>query len=290
MKQDAGTGSPYSTPGHYYSPLYTPNQMRAYQGSSLFAAQAERVDAMLDLPAMRRTWSKIAPHIVNFPFQRTKGFRYFGDNRFFEYIDAATLSGMLGWLRPKRVIEIGAGFSSAVMFDTFDRLENNRLEHFCTIDPDLSRVKDLDPPENAELCESLIQTVETERFDALEKGDILFIDSSHVMKTASDVHYIYLHLLPRLKPGVVVHIHDIFYPFEYPRRWRIREPRFWNEAHIVDTMLTHGNSFDILFFVDAFVKKSAPALKSNREVFDRFDGFDKRQWHHWNGSLWLRKT
>ena len=290
MKHEIALGAPYSTPGHYYSPLYTSDQMRDWLTSPLREANCARVDAMLDMAAMRKTWGKIAPHAVDFPFKRAEGFRYYGDNRFFEYLDASVLSGMLGWLRPRQVIEIGAGFSSAAMFDTFDRMGKSRPERFTTIDPDLSRVEALNPPKEAERLASLIQDVPLDRFEALKKGDILFIDSSHVMKTASDVHHIYLTILPRLKPGVIVHIHDIFYPFEYPRRWLIREPRYWNEVHLVDTMLTHGSSFEILFFVDAFIQKSAAKLKSDRAVFDRFDGFPTQQWHHWNGSLWLRKT
>jgi hypothetical protein len=289
MNHDAPRG-PYSTPGHYYSPLYSAEQAADYLASPLFRQQCERVDGLLDMADMQRTWDSIAPYIVAFPFPRTPGFRYHGNNKFFEYLDASVLSGMLGWLRPRRVIEIGAGFSSAVMFDTFDRMTDNRLDLFTTIDPDLKRLRSLDPPANACLIEDIIQKVPVSRFEEMEADDILFIDSSHVMKTASDVHYIYLHILPRLKPGVVVHIHDIFYPFEYPRRWLVNLPRFWNEAHIVDTMLTHGSSFDVMFFVDAFVQKCAADVTIGADVFARFDAFDKRPVHFWNGSLWLRKT
>lgn len=289
MKQDKLLG-PYSTPGHYYSPLYTSQQARDYLASPLYQSQCERVDALLNISEMQQTWNNITPHTVSFPFPQTPGFRYRADNRFFEYLDATVLSGLLGWLRPRQVIEIGAGFSSAAMFDTFDRMKSSRLETFTTIDPDLARVQSLAPPPEAHLMEDIIQNVPISRFEELQADDILFIDSSHVMKTASDVHYIYLHILPRLNPGVVVHIHDVFYPFEYPRRWIVRQPRYWNEAHIVDVMLTHGNTFDILFFVDAFVQKCGQNVETGREIFERFSSFKKRPWHWWNGSLWLRKS
>ncbi len=252
--------------------------------------QAERVDAMLDMPKMAALWRDIAPGVINLPFKENPDFRYYGDNDYFEYVDGSILSGLVTWLNPRRIIEIGAGFSSAAMFDTLDRIKSPRLKTYTTIDPDLSRIKALNPPASAELIAAQVQSVPMERFEALEANDILFIDSSHVMKTGSDVHFEYLQILPRLKKGVIVHVHDIFYPFEYPRAWLARKPRYWNEAYIVDTMLTHGNSFEILFFVDAFVRKCGQEVRMPGDMFERFDSFEKRDVNFLSGSLWLRKT
>ena len=274
-------------PGGFYSPVVDPVSARRYLRSAQFSRQAARVDAMLDLPAMLALWEKIAPKIVAFPFEKTPGFRYHGRNGQFEYYDASILSGMIAHVNPRRIIEIGAGYSSVAMFDTVERLKRPRLESFLTIDPDLSRIRKLDPPAQIEMLAAEVQSVPLERFEALEEGDILFIDSSHVMKTASDVHYEYLYILPRLKPGVVVHIHDIFYPFEYPRRWLVHDRRSWNEVYLVDTMLTYGKSFGILFFNDAMLKKAADRMRAPDDMFHRFEGFPTRPIHAINGSLWL---
>ncbi|MEY4873075.1 MAG: hypothetical protein RLZZ563_2405, partial [Pseudomonadota bacterium] len=207
----------YKEPGHYYSPVCDPSELRKFWRSEHRARQYARVDALLDYPAMLALWKdEIAPRALTFPWQQTEGFRYYGENTEFMYFDATILSGMLNWINPKRIIEIGSGYSSAVMFDTIDRRKTARLKSFTTIDIDLDRVRRLNPPASAEMIEMPVQTVPMDMFRKLEAGDVFFIDSSHVLKTGSDVHYEYLHILPELASGVIVHIHDIFYPFEYP--------------------------------------------------------------------------
>lgn len=279
----------FAPPGHFYSPVTHPKANRRYLRSAHFAAQTARVDAMLDIEAMVATWARIAPHIQHFPFERSPEFRYYGQNNQFEYFDASILSGLIADLNPERIIEIGAGFSSACIFDTIDRMKKPKLKSFTTIDPDLSRINKLSPPPMAELIGQEVQSVPLDFFRKLDAGDVLFIDSSHVLKTGSDVHFEYLHILPALKSGVIVHIHDIFYPFEYPKGWSTMENRSWNEVYMVDMMLTHGNSFEIMFFNDAFVQKAADRVRVPGDMFERFDGFDSRPMHRVNGSLWLKK-
>ncbi|MEO8801981.1 MAG: hypothetical protein ABI304_11880, partial [Rudaea sp.] len=84
-------------------------------------------------------------------------------------------------------------------------------------------------------------------FTALESGDVLFIDSSHVAKTGSDVNYLYFEVLPRLAPGVRVHIHDIFLPHDYPREWVLDENRSWNEQYLLRALLMHSKGFRVIF-------------------------------------------
>lgn len=289
MKGRRSRGGPFAPPGHFYSPLPEPTETRAYFHSPHFAAQTARVDALLDIDGMRALWDRFAAHVVSFPFEPDAAFRYYGRNNQFEYFDASILSGLVAHIDPVRVVEIGAGFSSAALFDSVDRMAKPRLRRFLTIDPDLSRYRALRPPDYAEGLAARVQEVPLATFAALEADDILFIDSSHVLKTGSDVHYEYLHILPILAPGVIVHVHDIFYPFEYPPGWAIQENRAWNEVYLVDMLLTHGQDFEILFFNDAFLKKAAPDLRRPGDMFDRFDGFPTRPMHRVNGSLWLRK-
>lgn len=279
----------FVAPGHFYSPIPDPAETGRYFASPHFAAQTARVDAILDMEAMIAYWHRIAPKITAFPFKQTPDFRYYGHNGQFHYFDGSILSGILADVNPARIIEIGAGFSSACIFDTIDRVVNPRLKNFTTIDPDLSRINGLSPPSMAELLAVEVQSVPIDFFRQLDAGDILFIDSSHVLKTGSDVHYEYLHILPALKSGVIVHIHDIFYPFEYPKRWAVGENRAWNEVYMVDMLLTHGNSFDVLFFNDAFIQKAADRLRHLDDVFARSSGLDTRAMYRNNGSLWLRK-
>jgi hypothetical protein len=289
VKEKTAAVPMFVEPGHFYSPVTHPREVKAFYQSPHYAAQCARVDALLDLTAMEALWKIFAKNIVTFPFLQQRDFRYYGRNNQFEYFDASILSGLIHLLNPKRVVEIGAGFSSAALFDTVDRMKTPALTRFTTIDPDLSRIEKLSPPPMAELIAAPVQTIPVAFFAELEPGDILFIDSSHVLKTGSDVHYEFLNILPALKSGVIVHVHDVFYPFEYPQGWAGRENRSWNEAYLVDMLVTHGRAFDILFFNDAFLKGPAEGLRKKGDMFDRFDGFDTRPWHHVNGSIWLAK-
>ncbi len=289
MRDKSDTVPLFVAPGHFYSPVTHPRENRRFFKSAHFAAQCARVDALLDMDAMVAMWRRFAPGMVTFPFEQSPDFRYYGRNNQFEYFDASILSGMLRTINPKRIIEIGAGFSSAAIFDTIDRMTRPRLTHFTTIDPDLSRINKLQPPPMAALVGEQVQSVPIPVFQELEAGDILFIDSSHVLKTGSDVHYEFLSILPALKDGVIVHVHDVFYPFEYPQGWAGRENRSWNEAYLVDMLVTHGTSYEILFFNDAFLTKAAGQVRKPGDMFDRFETFDTSPWHRLNGSIWLQK-
>lgn len=279
----------FAKPGHFYSPVGNQAELQVFWQSDHHARQYARVDALLDYEAMRALYEKLAPLVVAFPMKPTEGFRYYGHNTQFMYYDASILSAMLRWLNPRQIIEIGAGYSSAVMFDTLDRMTERKLQSFTTIDIDLTRIKGLNPPASSCLIEAPVQSLPMETFSALEAGDILFIDSSHVLKTGSDVHFEYMHILPALKSGVIVHIHDIFYPFEYPARWVFNDNRSWNEVYLVDAMLSHGNAFEVMFFNDAVLQKLGADLKSSGDMFDRFEREKTKQMERNNGSIWLRK-
>ena len=84
-------------------------------------------------------------------------------------------------------------------------------------------------------------------FLQLQHNDILFIDSTHVIKIGGEVNYLFLEVLPRLNKGVIVHVHDIFLPFEYPKEWVIQRHRFWTEQHLLHAFLICNNCFEVLW-------------------------------------------
>ena len=116
-------------------------------------------------------------------------------------------------------------------------------------------------------------------FDALEAHDILFIDSTHVLKTGSDVSIELFDILPRLKPGVVVHIHDMFWPFEYPQAWAVQENRSWNELQAVRAFLYENGAWDILWFTDYMMHVDRALIETTCPRILRNSG----------GALWLRR-
>jgi hypothetical protein len=134
------------------------------------------------------------------------------------------------------------------MLDTADRWLPETA--FTFIDPDTSTLDALLRPgdrERATIVRAKLQDVPLTTFDSLEANDILFIDSTHVSKTGSDVNRIVFDILPRLAPGVHVHFHDVFYPFEYPKEW-VYEGRAWNEDYILRAFLEFNDAFEIVLF------------------------------------------
>ena len=167
------------------------------------------------------------------------------------------------------------------MMDTNDRFPGRGVE-LTFIDPHpetlLGLLEDGDPYRERILAEPL-QEAPAKLFATLEEDDILFLDSSHVLKTGSDVHHYLFRVLPALQPGVVIHIHDVFYPFEYPEAWVRRESRSWNEAYALRAFLEYNDAFEIMYFNNYMYRKHGELVRSRMPKCRRNAG----------GSIWLRK-
>jgi hypothetical protein len=173
---------------------------------------------------------------------------------------------------------VGSGFSSAVTLDTrqahLPELEVTFVEPYPALLESRLRPGD---QEAVRILPQRVQDVGLAPFDALEPGDVLFIDSSHVVRVGSDAQFLYGEVLPRLPAGVVVHVHDIVWPFEYSREWTY-EGRMWNEAYVLRALLV-GATFDTLFWND-WIARAHP-----EEFFAAFPG----TWGSPGGSIWLRR-
>jgi Methyltransferase domain len=175
------------------------------------------------------------------------------------------------------MIEVGSGFSSLLTADVNRRFLDGRLDFRC-IEPYPRPFLNAGVDGIAEVVVARAQQVQGAWFaDRLAAGDVLFIDSSHVVKTGSDAVHLYLHVLPLLPAGVIVHVHDVFLPFDYPRPWVLQEGRSWNEQYLVQALLVFGDTFEVLF-------GSTAAATFHPELMAEVLG------HVWmGGSLWLRK-
>lgn len=131
---------------------------------------------------------------------------------------------------------------------------------------------------NNEVIIKIVQDVNYEKFQELEPNDILFIDSSHVVKTGSDVQHILFEILPLLKRGVYIHFHDIFYPFQYPKKWILNNRWNWNEDYFLKAFLMYNNQFKIVLF-PTYLYKYHMKLFDNMPIITKNVG----------GSLWLKK-
>ena len=175
--------------------------------------------------------------------------RYYdsNDNTWFHFSGAAALYGMIMLNKPKHIIEIGSGFSTSVMLDVNEYCFNNEIDIEC-IEPRPERLKKLLKESDRILIhENDLQEVPLDLFSKLETNDILFIDSSHVMKTGSDVSYELFEILPMLPKGVHIHFHDVFWPFEYPMKW-VTEGRAYNEQWVLRALLTDSTAYKITLF------------------------------------------
>lgn len=204
--------------------------------------------------------------------------RYHPDNNMFGAKSANALHFMLRLLEPKRVVEVGSGFSSAVMLDTAEHFDATPELTF--VEPYPERLRGLLKGDDAERVNIIARPLEhapRAPFEALRSGDLLFVDSSHVIKTGNDLCALFFEILPALERGVYVHFHDILYPFEYPRRW-VEEGRAWNEAYVLRAFLANSASYEVQFWASYLFRTHRDWLEAVPELCA--DG----------SSIWIRKT
>jgi predicted O-methyltransferase YrrM len=205
--------------------------------------------------------------------------RYKKNNGRFNLSDAIVLHCMMRTVQPKRIIEIGCGMSSCMMLDTNEQYFNHSID--CTfIDIDLSafhtfcRAGDI---AGNTVTESPIQDIDIATFTALREGDILFIDSSHIYQPGSDVFDIIHRILPVLRHGVYIHVHDMFHDFQYPVEWNNTE---WNEQETIFHILQSKPQYHMQFFT-SYMAHNYPDIF--RQTFPSLV-------HTAGGSLWLKKN
>ena len=271
-------------PGHYYSPLVEPSEYYLQQQKIFAQPSFIPSEISFNAEAQAAFLRQFEAYYAEMPFGETPeaGYRYSFDNVFFTYSDAITMYSMMRHLKPRRIVEIGSGFSSALILDTNEQFFNGSIE-LTFIEPDPERLfKNLKEGERVNIIQQKIQDVDAGVFQQLEAGDFLLIDTSHVSKSGSDVNHIYFNILPCLKKGVKIHIHDIFFPFEYPEKWVI-EGRSWNEVFLLRAFLAFNNSFSILYFNDF-------AEKLNREFLEEHMPLMLKRNSTVCGGLWMEKT
>lgn len=238
-------------PGHFYSPVVDVEQAKADAGR-IWQDNPTVLGIDFNDASHQELLQQVFPRFAkdyDYPdhLEETPDLnRYFTYNSQFGWLDSRTLFVMLRHLRPARVIEVGSGFSSLLTADINHRFLGNSC-HFTCIEPYPRAFLQKPLPGLSELIVKKVEEVPLEFFASLQKGDVLFIDSSHVSKTGSDVNYLFFEILPRLQPGVYIHIHDIFFPHEYSKEWVIDESRSWNEQYILRALLMYSSGFRVIF-------------------------------------------
>ena len=226
------------TPVHFYQPIPDTRELPETlwkQPSDLVGID---MNDEMQIDLLRNHFTKFQEECSNFPAEPPPGQR-----RPFRGVDALAAYCMVRHFQPRLIIEVGSGFSSLALGQAAAKNKNSAL--IC-IDPFPSDFLRKGFPGLRSSIEEKIQDIDLEFFSQLQSSDILFIDSSHTVKIGGDVNYLFLEVLPRLKPGVIVHVHDIFLPFEYRRDWVLDEFRFWNEQYLLQAFLTFNSEFEVL--------------------------------------------
>lgn len=269
--------------GHYYSPIVHPAEL-AKSGFRDRRSADTLPGLRIDYGAMRVLFETLIDAAGDVPLPEEPGpggIRYFSRNPMFGVGDAIILSGMVRHLRPRRWIEVGSGFSSAVLLDTLDRTPGlaTRLTFIEPYPDRLDKLLAGADRDRATILQTPIQDVPLAMFDDLEAGDVLFLDTTHISKTGSDVNHEVFQILPRLASGVVVHFHDVFGDLEYPDDWIFTENKSWNEQYLLRAFLMFNESFEILYANHGFAHACTDLVKTRRpEILDNP-----------GGGLWLRR-
>jgi len=268
---------------HYYEPLFNPKYIRHSLGKDRFLPS---IDLNIQEQLALLEQFNYSGELKELPLEKSTNLEYYYNNYSFLSGDGEFLYNMVRCFRPGKIIEIGSGFSTlmAAMAIQQNTLENRKYDcQFTCIEPfEHPWLEKL----NVKVLRNLVEDIDLSFFESLNVNDILFIDSSHIIKPQGDVLFLFMHVLPVLKPGVIIHIHDIFTPKDYLEDWVIGKNRFWNEQYLLEAFLSFNEKFKIigaLNFLRHFhyreLSEKCPILKMQ---IDR--GLQREP-----GSFWIKK-
>jgi predicted O-methyltransferase YrrM len=275
-------------PGHYYQPIpdvkdLSTRKKFVWKGSEMIGID---MSDERQLRFLKEIFSKYREEYANFPKdkdQRDSDYDFYFGNGAFEAVDAEVLYCMVRHFKPSRIIEIGSGFSTLLFIKAIEanKSQEKKESSLIAVDPTPSKVIKSGTPGFIKLIPQEVQELDLDFFQQLESGDILFIDSSHVVRIGGDVNYLYLDVLPRIKEGVIVHAHDIFLPSQYPERWVLSEHRFWTEQYLLQAFLTCNSAFEVLWGGSYMATNYPEELKATFPSYN--EGITQP------GSFWMRK-
>jgi hypothetical protein len=272
------------TPNHFYYPIPDTSLLK----DDLWAKDSELAGIDMNeanqLALLAEFSARYKQEYDALPREKTGAAQqYYVYNGTYGSVDGEILYCMIRHFKPALLFEIGAGKTTLLSAQAI--LENERESgskcRFVSCEPYPDATVAAGLPGLSELRRTGVQDIPLKEFEALGENDILFIDSSHVLKIGSDVQYEYLEILPRLKKGVLVHVHDIFLPAEYPKDWIKKLHYFWNEQYLLQAFLAFNDSFEVLW-AGNFMR-----LKHARELEAAFSSFKREG--TLPGSFWMRK-
>jgi methyltransferase family protein len=222
--------------------------------------------------------------LTRLPIEKSKDLHFFYHNSEFKSGDAEYFYNMIRYFKPSRLIEVGAGNSTLLALQAINRNKDEDPAYCCeqiAIEP--YRMPWLETT-GIRVIRDPVEKVESTIFQQLKKNDVLFIDSSHMVRPQGDITHLYLNVLPSLAPGVLVHVHDIFTPKDYPFEWIIDNVRLWNEQYVLEAFLTFNGSFRVLAALN-YLKHHYPDQLASKCPILQQEFADREP-----GSFWLMKS
>jgi hypothetical protein len=272
---------------HYYSPvpdIADLRQRQVWNRRSDLAGIDFQPDQQVQL--LRSLGSKYG-HECNWSFAPSDNkLEFFTENNSFSFGCAASLHSLLRYYKPGKVFEIGSGNSSLVFSGALTR--NASEGHTCDysiIDPYPSPLLQHGLPGLTRVMSQRVELIEPSIFESLGVNDILFIDSGHTVRTGSDVNFLFLEVLPRLAPGVIVHVHDIGLPYEYPEVYFTNPSfrMFWTESYLLQAFLVFNSKFEVLLALNYLMRDR------KQEFAQAFPKYDPSRHKAISGSFWMQR-
>lgn len=258
---------------HYYDPLFDYRKAGNRKSKSTLAFNDAVQLALLEQ-------LNFDHELTTTPKHQTDTIEFHFNNGSFEDKDARLYYSIIRKNKPARIIEVGSGFSTlmAVKAVSKNKTEGSACEIICIEPYEMPYLEKL----NVKLIRKKVEDLDDSLFSALEANDILFIDSSHIIRTGGDVERLLLSIVPQVKSGVWIHIHDIFLPEDYPAHWLRDEFRMWNEQYLLEALLIGNPNFEIVFALNyLFINFPDKLLATFPGNLSKGDGGP--------GSFWIRK-
>jgi len=275
------------TPVHFYQPIPDTQSLPETLWNRPSELVAVDMNDSVQLDLLRTRFQKFRDEYEQFPTTTPEEPGHFYlNNHLFDGTDALVAYCMTRHFQPQLIIEVGSGFSSLLLGQAATKNNNSALICIEPFPQEFLKhgFRGLDS-----LIEKKVQDMDLDFFSQLGPSDVLFIDSSHTVKIGGDVNYLFLEVLPRLKPGVIVHVHDIFFPFDYRRDWVKEELRFWTEQYLLQAFLAFNSEFEVLMANRYLAHKYPEDLKAAFPSLGKLKADSKDSINWGGGSFWMRR-
>jgi len=265
---------------HYYHPLINPNK------HNLKSLRDERIIGGLDLNINKQKEIILSfnyvDELLKFPPKKSNGNEYYYHNDSFGSGDSEYLYNIIRKFKPNRIIEVGSGFSTKMMLNSINKNKDEDSNYNCEltcIEPfEYKQIEGLP----ITLLKEKVESLDIKIFKELKNNDILFIDSSHIIRPQGDVLFEIQQILPELNPGVLIHFHDIFTPRDYLDEWIYKEHLLWNEQYFLETFLSFNDRFEVIGSLNYLKHNYWELLSSKCPILSREKNSEP-------GSFWIRK-